>query len=184
MSFQPFDLLPVVRSPGTSSGFSPTQPLGSTGRQNPFTGLTILSEVRGASIEFTQPSEEVPGENVMVMACMACHIYLVTKHHKFASGDVCFMTSIWAISDTGLRIQQSIPDGGGDEIIPYTVWGNSAKVIMRVPTELKFYESHLDSSPSKVAQTGWVSYAFDRPADDLGLWSSLLEAPTRKLTFP
>ena len=49
----------------------------------------------------------------------------------------------------------------GEEIIPYTVWGNDLKIILRVPTELKFHDTTLDAKPLSVAKTSWVSYIFD-----------------------
>ncbi len=49
----------------------------------------------------------------------------------------------------------------GQEIIPYTVWGNNVKISIRVPTELRFHDLTYDSKPIAVAQTSWVNYCFD-----------------------
>ena len=49
----------------------------------------------------------------------------------------------------------------GEEIIPYTVWGNDAKVVLRVPTELKFRDTAEDSNPLQSARTSWVNYIFE-----------------------
>ena len=48
-----------------------------------------------------------------------------------------------------------------EDIIPYTVWGNDTKVVLRVPTELKYYDGSVDLRPIKTVQTAWVSYSFE-----------------------
>ena len=49
----------------------------------------------------------------------------------------------------------------GEEVIPYTVWGNDSKVVLRVPTELRFHDTSLDANPLSVAKTSWVNYIFE-----------------------
>ena len=41
----------------------------------------------------------------------------------------------------------------GEEIIPYTVWGNTEKVVLRVPTELQFHGKTTEAKSLKVAIT-------------------------------
>ena len=53
------------------------------------------------------------------------------------------------------------PVADGQEIIPYTVWGNNEKISIRVPTELRFHDLNYDSKPIAVAQTSWVNYCFE-----------------------
>ena len=52
-----------------------------------------------------------------------------------------------------------VPDG--EEVIPYTVWGNLKKICIRVPTELKFYDTMFDARPIDTAKTSWVNYVLE-----------------------
>lgn len=113
----------------------------------------------------------------MVQATTEAQIYLITKRHKLSNGLTCFSTSIWVLSDDRtVRLQQErkhqpehinedIADklvvADGQEIIPYTVWGNNVKISIRVPTELQFHDLTYDSKPIAVAQTSWVNYCFE-----------------------
>ena len=54
---------------------------------------------------------------------------------------------------------ESVADG--QEIIPYTVWGNNIKISIRVPTELRFHDLTHDSKPLSTARTSWVNYCFE-----------------------
>jgi hypothetical protein len=49
----------------------------------------------------------------------------------------------------------------GVEVIPYTVWGNEKKVVLRVPTELKFHDTIMDAKPVSVAKTSWINFNFE-----------------------
>lgn len=44
--------------------------------------------------------------------------------------------------------------------MPYTVWGNLEKVVLRLPTELKFHDIVIDAKPTDVATSSWVNYVF------------------------
>ena len=46
------------------------------------------------------------------------------------------------------------------EVIPYTIWGRTANVILRVPTELTFHDIDLYDRPLVTANTSWVNYHF------------------------
>ena len=46
------------------------------------------------------------------------------------------------------------------EIIPYTVWGKTDSVVLRVPTELKYHDIDLYDKPLFTAKTSWVNYHF------------------------
>lgn len=49
----------------------------------------------------------------------------------------------------------------GEEVIPYTVWGNPSKVVLRVPAELKFYDVDSNSEPKETVETRWINYIFE-----------------------
>ncbi|KAL9117639.1 MAG: hypothetical protein Q9187_005822 [Circinaria calcarea] len=125
-----------------------------------FTNAAVLCEVRAKSIEYTQPDETQPGEWRMVDACPSCSVYLVRKQHNLTSGAIRYSTSIWALSDDGsVRVEQCLADG--EEMIPYTIWGNDAKAVLRVQAELKFHDITLDATPVYRARTSWVNYCFE-----------------------
>ncbi|MCJ1248125.1 hypothetical protein MMC30_005340 [Trapelia coarctata] len=125
-----------------------------------FTDAIILCEVRGTVIDYTQPDLDKANEWKMVEACKGCRVCIVTKTQTRSNGTLRFMTSIWTLSDSrGTRIQQKIPDG--ESVIPYTVWGNTKKVVLRVETELKFHDTILELKPISVAKTSWVNFNFE-----------------------
>lgn len=49
----------------------------------------------------------------------------------------------------------------GQEIIPYTVWGNEVKVVIRVDTELKYCGITTKDKPFEIAKTTWINYIFE-----------------------
>ena len=57
-----------------------------------------------------------------------------------------------------------MPDG--PSIIPYTIWGNNLKVVLRVNAELKYHDVVPNSRPIEVVKTQWVNYVF---ADETGM---------------
>jgi len=125
-----------------------------------FTGATILCEVRAELVDYTQPNPEIHGEWMMVEACKACKVCIVTRNEKTSNGALQFKTSVWVLSENrGTRLQQELLDGV--EVIPYTVWGNEKKVVLRVPTELKFHDTIMDAKPVSVAKTSWINFNFE-----------------------
>lgn len=44
--------------------------------------------------------------------------------------------------------------------MPYTVWGNTSKVVLRVPADLRFHPVIHDAPPTHVASTSWLNYNF------------------------
>ena len=56
----------------------------------------------------------------------------------------------------------AVPDDG--DIVPYTVWDNHTKIVLRLKTELQYHDTSLDSRPTGKAETAWVNYIFmDEP---------------------
>ena len=60
------------------------------------------------------------------------------------------------------------------EIIPYTVWGNTASVVLRVPTELKFHDIDPCDKPMLTANTSWVNYRFRGERESAAFQSALM----------
>ncbi len=46
-------------------------------------------------------------------------------------------------------------------MIPYTVWGNKSKVVLRVPAELKFHDIDFNAKPKEIVKTSWINYVFE-----------------------
>ena len=122
----------------------------------------ILCEIRGMSIDYTEPDTEKYGEWKMAQACAGCTIMLIRKRQKLSTGAIRFATSVWAFSDD-LRVRLEQPLADGEEVIPYTLWGVPEKVVLRVPTKLLFHGIANDSLPVKTASTSWVNYLFEPP---------------------
>ena len=67
------------------------------------------------------------------------------------------------------------------EVIPYTIWGKPASVVLRFPTQLIFHDVDILEKPVSIAKTSWVSYHFK---DDEGskafqsalMWKRLLQS--------
>jgi hypothetical protein len=51
-----------------------------------------------------------------------------------------------------------VPDGA--DIIPYTIWKNTSKVVLRLNADLKFRDVTPNASPHLVVKTSWVNYIF------------------------
>lgn len=49
----------------------------------------------------------------------------------------------------------------GEEVIPYTVWGNKSKVVLRVPAELKFHDVNSNPKLKETVNTSWINYVFE-----------------------
>ena len=126
----------------------------------------------GTSVEYTVPDEDKVGDWKIVEATSRCKISVVTKRFKLPHTDKTrYISSIWALSDDRkVRLQQRLLDD--EEIIPYTVWGNTTKIVLRVPTELKYHGFTTLDKPVEIAKTGWVNYVFEDEHGDLYAVSS------------
>ena len=140
-----------------------------------FLDSALLCDVRGTCVEYTIPDEETPGDLKLVKATTDCRLCLVTKRKKLSTGGLSFSTSIWALSDDRrVRMQQEctsrtfkpdakltnlVPDG--EEVVPYTIWGNLEKVAIRLSTELRFHDIVFDAKPLNSANSSWVNYVFE-----------------------
>lgn len=51
-----------------------------------------------------------------------------------------------------------VPEGA--DIIPYTIWGNPLKVVLRLNVDLKFCDVTPSARPHQVIKTSWVNYIF------------------------
>lgn len=102
-----------------------------------------------------------------------CHRYpLCDKHLDIerrpkdpASAD----TYVWSYFASKSVLMTTVPDGA--PIVPYTIWGNNLKVVLRVNAELRYHDVTPDSRPIDVVKTQWVNYIF---ADETGRQSTIL----------
>ena len=62
----------------------------------------------------------------------------------------------------------------GEEVIPYTVWGNESKVVLRIPAELKFHDITRDATPVYRARTTWINYCFEHERGTRITWNKTL----------
>ena len=77
-------------------------------------------------------------------------------------------------SDETLKLPKAnfraVPDD--DDVVPYTVWDNHTKIVLRLKTELQYHDTSPDSRLPRRAETAWVNYIFaDEPS---------MQAPFRK----
>ena len=49
----------------------------------------------------------------------------------------------------------------GELVVPYTVWGVTNKVTIRVKSVLKFHDVTYGAQPSSVTESSWVNYIFE-----------------------
>lgn len=61
-----------------------------------------------------------------------------------------------------------------EEIIPYTIWGNTTSVVLRIPTELKFHNFDIEDKPFLTPKTSWVNYHFRNDKDSMLFQSALM----------
>ena len=54
----------------------------------------------------------------------------------------------------------------GVEVVPYTIWGNNLKVVLRVSAELKFHDVTHSARPHQIIKTSWINYVF---SDETGM---------------
>ncbi|KAL9129707.1 MAG: hypothetical protein Q9217_001910 [Psora testacea] len=139
-----------------------------------FIGAATLCEAIGASVEYTQSDEKEEGGLKMVEACSTCKISIVTRGHAGSAGNIRYTSSIWALSDNRkVRLQHKctfrpfcknhahvILVADDVEIIPYTLWGNERKVVVRMPAELKYHALSTKDKPLNTAKTNWINYIF------------------------
>ncbi|KAL8668275.1 MAG: hypothetical protein Q9168_007093 [Polycauliona sp. 1 TL-2023] len=62
----------------------------------------------------------------------------------------------------------------GRDTIPYTLWGNEKRVVIRQPTELRFYKRPNSRSFYRTTETSWVTYSFDSASQASDFQSTLL----------
>ena len=63
------------------------------------------------------------------------------------------------------------------EVIPYTVWGRTDRVILRFPTELIYHDIDIHDKPLKTAKTSWVNYHFKDEQGSRAFQSALMWKP-------
>ncbi|KAL8801459.1 MAG: hypothetical protein Q9182_004425 [Xanthomendoza sp. 2 TL-2023] len=73
----------------------------------------------------------------------------------------------------------------GINVIPYTLWSNQKKVIIRHPTDLRYYrDTRSDTPPYKTMETSWVTYSFNSISAASDFQSTLLSPLQLVKSFP
>ncbi|KAL8861017.1 MAG: hypothetical protein Q9178_002530 [Gyalolechia marmorata] len=144
---------------------------------------TVLCQLPGASMDFTQPDNTMPGRMGLVKGASTCIFQISSRTKRSASKGTRVVRSIWTIAEDGKsRIQQKLPRDC--DTIPYTLWSNLNKVVIRHPTELRYYKDANSASPYKTTETSWVTYTFDSASQSSEFQSSLLRPLQLIKSFP
>ncbi|KAL8658766.1 MAG: hypothetical protein Q9226_000791 [Calogaya cf. arnoldii] len=144
---------------------------------------TILCELPGLSMDFTQLDESMPGRRGITKGASTCTVRISLKKKWSESKGHRKVRSIWTIAADGkLCIQQKLPQD--HETLPYTLWGNEKKVVIRQPTVLRYYKSTNLVTPNKIMETSWVTYSFESASQSAEFQSSLLSPLQLIRSFP
>ncbi|KAL8716561.1 MAG: hypothetical protein Q9225_006121 [Loekoesia sp. 1 TL-2023] len=138
---------------------------------------------RGTSMDFAQPDESMPGRMGITKGASKCTIRVTLRKKQLAGGGKRAVRSIWVIADGGKAyIQQKLPQDS--QIIPYTLWSNETKAIIRYPTELRYFANANSESPYKTKKTSWVNYVFGSASTSAEFQSALLSPLQLIRTLP
>ncbi|KAI4094878.1 MAG: hypothetical protein LQ344_001923 [Seirophora lacunosa] len=133
----------------------------------------VVCELAGTSMDFTQPDEAMPGRMGMANGASACTIQITSRKKNLPGGQSRTVRSIWVIAHDGkVCIQHKLPKE--TNVIPYTIWGNQTKVVIRRPTELRFYKTSKSASSHKTVKTSWVTYNFQSVSTAAEFQSALI----------
>ncbi|KAI4267244.1 MAG: hypothetical protein L6R38_008342 [Xanthoria sp. 2 TBL-2021] len=144
---------------------------------------TILCQLPGASMDFTQVNESMPGRMGLTKGASTCTLRITLRKKWSASKGSRTVRSIWTIAADGkLCIQQKLPQDR--ETVPYTLWSNEKKVVIRQPTELRYYKAANSVAPYKTTETSWVTYSFESASQASDFQSSLLSPLQLIRSFP
>ncbi|KAI9762661.1 MAG: hypothetical protein M4579_000279 [Chaenotheca gracillima] len=132
-----------------------------------------LCEVDGKCVEYAHKQDH-DTDFEMVRAAAECRIYLVQKQDRLPSGSIRHVASIWTMSnDRSVRLQQKLTDG--QQVIPYTVWGASEKISIRIDSMLKFHDVSFDASSLDTVKTSWVNYVFRDEDSSVAFQNALMD---------
>ncbi|KAL8943466.1 MAG: hypothetical protein Q9211_000963 [Gyalolechia sp. 1 TL-2023] len=135
----------------------------------------VLCELTGASMDFTQPDESMPGKMGMTKGASTCTVRVTLRKKCSIDGGTRTRRSIWIIAD-------NVPQGS--ITIPYTLWSNEVKVIIRHPTELRYFADSSSEKPYRTTKTSWVNYVFDTVSTSAHFQSALLSPLELVQTLP
>ncbi|KAL8709790.1 MAG: hypothetical protein Q9220_005576 [cf. Caloplaca sp. 1 TL-2023] len=128
---------------------------------------------RNALMDYAQPDETMPGKMGMVKGASACSIRVTLGRKSQGGGESRLVRSIWVIANQGQTcIRQKLPQD--HIVIPYTLWSNEVKVVIRHPSELRYYTDWQSDTPYKTSGTSWVNYTFQSATDSAAFQSALL----------
>ncbi|KAL8769866.1 MAG: hypothetical protein Q9209_004304 [Squamulea sp. 1 TL-2023] len=144
---------------------------------------TVLCELPSASMDFTQPDESMPGRMGLVKGASACTLRITSMGKLSVGKGSRTVLSIWTIAqDEKLCIQQKLPREC--DTVPYTLWANEKKVIIRHPTKLRFFTDVNAASPYRTIETSWVTYVFDSASRSAEFQSCVLSPLQLIKSFP
>ncbi|KAI4227257.1 MAG: hypothetical protein LQ349_006743 [Xanthoria aureola] len=144
---------------------------------------TILCELPGASMDFTQVDESMPGRMGLTKGTSTCTLRITLRKKWSASKGSRAVRSIWTIAADGkLCIQQKLPHDR--ETLPYTIWSNEKKVVIRQPTQLRYYKAADSMAPYMTTETSWVTYSFGSASQASDFQTNLLSPLQLIRSFP
>lgn len=75
---------------------------------------------------------------------------------------------------TSNTFADALPVEDDVDIIPYTVWGKTDSVVLRIPTELLYHDLDLYDKPLRTVKTSWVNYHFKDEVESNKFQSALM----------
>ncbi|KAL8683931.1 MAG: hypothetical protein Q9186_000142 [Xanthomendoza sp. 1 TL-2023] len=142
------------------------------------TETMVLYETTSTSMDFTQRDESMPGRMGLIKGASTCIVRIISRRKYTPVTGLRTVRSIWTIANDGKFLPHGI------DIIPYTLWSNQKKVIIRHPTDLRYYHGARSESPYKSMETSWVTYSFSSESESSDFQSTLLSPLQLVKSFP
>lgn len=128
----------------------------------------------------------------MVQAASNCRVLLIRRLKGRSQGTPQFATSIWVLSsDRSVRMEHERKCSETDDrllnlilittvdnqadTIPYTGWGDTVKVAIRMNARLTFHDISPDAGHPEHVQTSWTNYVFERHTGSTSFQSALID---------
>ncbi|KAI9790571.1 MAG: hypothetical protein M1835_000903, partial [Candelina submexicana] len=133
-------------------------------RKELFTNTVTLCDLKATKIEFAQWDEENL-EHRMVEAASDSSIYLIRKRDASSAGRPQNKNATERQVDQRIDLSarfltvSAVTDD--EDVIPYTLWGKTERVIIRLESLLRFHDTTFGSKPLETAKTSWVNYYFE-----------------------
>ncbi|KAL8995210.1 MAG: hypothetical protein Q9169_004998 [Polycauliona sp. 2 TL-2023] len=144
---------------------------------------TVLCELWAPFISSTTGYESMPGRRGLTKGASTCILRITVTEKSSAGKGSRAVRSIWTIAQDGkLCIRQKLPQR--PDTIPYTLWGNETRVVIRQPTELRYHKDVNSVSPYTTIETSWVTYTFDSASQSSDFQSTILSPLQLVRSFP